>query len=307
MKNKLTLLLFFFLSVVTYGQNESQFTQYMYNTTSVNPAYAGSRGTTNFFALYRNQWVGFEGAPQTINVAADFLVGESLGMGISAMSDKIGPSDQKNISVDLAYAINLSERYKLSFGVKGTADFLSVDYSKLNPNDANDYVLENNIDKRFSPNVGVGMYLYSDKTYVGVSVPYMLETKHFEQNATGSGSVLTTNMNVYVLAGHVFDLGENVQFKPSVLTKIQQGVPLQVDASANFLINKKLTLGLAYRWDIAVSAMVGFQITDGLFAGYAYDMETTKLASHNSGSHEVFLRFEIFKPGNGILISPRFF
>ena len=85
-----------------------------------------------------------------------------------------------------------------------------------------------------------------------------------------------------------------------------QGAPLQVDLSANFLFSEKFTAGVAYRWDAAVSALVGFQVTDGLFIGYAYDAETTRLANYNSGSHEVFLRFELFKSYDKI-ISPRFF
>lgn len=113
-------------------------------------------------------------------------------------------------------------------------------------------------------------------------------------------------VHYYFIAGHVFDISATVQFKPSVLTKMVQGAPLQVDISGNFLINEKFTAGLAYRWDAAFSALVGFQVSDSWFIGYAYDMETTKLANYNSGSHELFLRYELFNK-NDRIISPRFF
>jgi type IX secretion system PorP/SprF family membrane protein len=118
--------------------------------------------------------------------------------------------------------------------------------------------------------------------------------------------VATEKIHYYFIAGHVFDLSANVQFKPSVLTKMVQGAPLQVDLSGNFLINEKFTAGLAYRWDASFSGLVGFQVSNSWFIGYSYDMDTTKLANYNSGSHEIFLRYELFHKNNRI-ISPRFF
>jgi type IX secretion system PorP/SprF family membrane protein len=113
-------------------------------------------------------------------------------------------------------------------------------------------------------------------------------------------------MNYYLVAGHVLDIGENLKFKPTLLTKLVTGAPLQIDVSGNFLINKKFVLGGAYRWSAAFSAMAGFQISEGIFVGYGYDKETTKLANYNSGSHEIFLRFELSRTYNKIT-SPRFF
>jgi type IX secretion system PorP/SprF family membrane protein len=113
-------------------------------------------------------------------------------------------------------------------------------------------------------------------------------------------------MHYYFIAGHVIDLNTSVKFKPALLTKIINGAPLQVDMSANFLINDKFTAGLAYRWDAAFSALAGFQISDSWFIGYGYDMEVTKLANYNSGSHEIFLRYELFKNYDKV-VSPRFF
>jgi type IX secretion system PorP/SprF family membrane protein len=113
-------------------------------------------------------------------------------------------------------------------------------------------------------------------------------------------------MNFYFIGGYVFDVTESLKFKPAFLTKVVEGAPLQLDVSGNFLINEKFVLGAAWRWSAAVSLMAGFQVSDGVYIGYGYDLETTRLRRYNSGSHEVFLRFELFKRENKI-VSPRFF
>ena len=136
----------------------------------------------------------------------------------------------------------------------------------------------------------------------------MLESSHYDKSAKDEAQsyVVKERMHYYLMAGYVFDLDYNLKFKPSLLTKVVQGAPLQTDISANFLFNEKFTAGLAYRWSASVSALAGFQISDSWFVGYAYDAETTKLANYNSGSHEIFLRFELKGLRSG-MISPRFF
>lgn len=297
------------LSGVITAQQDAQFTQYMYNTININPAYAGSRKAMSVFALYRTQWVGLEGAPVTNTASIHTPVnGSNIGLGLSIISDKIGPSEETNVAIDFAYSIKTSPRYKLSFGLKATANLLNVDFNKLNRYDQNDYQFDTNIDNKFSPNIGVGLYLHSEETYIGISAPNILETKHFDRYAgTGANThVATEKTHYYLIAGHVFDLSGTVKFKPSLLTKLVQGAPLQVDVSGNFLINQKFTAGVAYRWSAAVSAMVGFQASSSWFIGYGYDFETTRLSNYNSGSHEIFLRYELFNKYDKI-ISPRFF
>lgn len=308
MRTKLVLFLLL-LSGLASAQQDAQFTQYMYNTININPAYAGSRESMSVFALHRTQWVGLDGAPVTNTASINTPIsGSNVGLGVSIVNDRIGPSDENNIAVDISYSINTSDRYKLSFGIKASANLLNIDFTKLNKFDKNDYAFQTNIDNKFSPNIGAGLYLHSDNTYVGLSVPNFLETQHFDRYAgTGANShVARERMHYYLIAGHVFDLSADVQFKPSILTKMVQGAPLQVDLSANFLVNEKFTAGVAYRWSAALSALVGFQASDSWFIGYAYDMETTRLANYNSGSHEIFLRYELFNSYSK-LISPRFF
>lgn len=308
MRRKLIGLVLILLSGVLHAQQDAQFTQYMYNTININPAYAGSRQTMSVFALHRTQWVGLDGAPVTNTFSIHTPIKDSnVGLGLSIINDKIGPSDENNIAIDFSYSIPMSESYKLSFGLKASANLLNVDFSKLKYF-TGDTSFDSNIDNKFSPNIGVGVYLHSDNSYIGLSAPNLLETKHFDRYAgAGSDSYLAKEkIHYYLIAGHVFELNGTVKFKPSLQTKFVQGTPLQVDLSGNFLINEKFMAGIAYRWSAAVSAMVGFQATENWFIGYGYDLETTQLANYNSGSHEIFLRYELFNKYNRIT-SPRFF
>lgn len=286
-----------------FAQQDAQYTQYMYNTININPAYAGSRGVLSVFGLHRTQWVGLDGAPTTNAFSINTPINNSkIGIGVSFVNDRIGPTDENTISADVSYTVQTSDTYNLSFGIKGTANIFNLDINKLNPANAGDPYL-NNFDNNVTPNFGAGVYFHSDKLYVGLSVPNFFETNRYEDNSV---AVYKEKMNYYLIGGYVFDLSPSVQFKPAFLMKSVEGAPLQLDISGNFLINEKFMIGAAWRWSAAVSAMAGFQITDGLFVGYGYDLETTKLSNYNSGSHEIFLRFELFNKYNKI-ISPRFF
>lgn len=296
-------LVFMFFSVAGFAQQDAQFTQYMYNTININPAYAGSRSAMNIFGLYRTQWVGLDGAPETSSFSLNTPLNNSnLGLGVSLVNDKIGPTTENTFSVDLSYTIPTSETFKISFGMKATANLFNLDVNKLSPEDQDDSQFQS-LNSKFSPNIGAGVYWHSDKAYVGLSVPNFLETNRYNANEV---AIFKEKINYYLIAGYVFDLNPYIKFKPAVLTKLVEGSPLQVDLSTNFMFNDKFVVGVAYRWSAALSAMVGFQITDGLYLGYGYDRETTNLQKYNSGSHEIFLRFELFNDYSRIT-SPRFF
>ncbi len=303
MRTKLFLIAILLVTCSGYAQQDAQFTQYMYNTININPAYAGSRGTMSIFALHRDQWVGLDGAPKTNAISINTPINNSnIGLGVSLVNDKIGPTNENQFSVDLSYSVPTSDTWKLSFGIKGTANFFNLDIDKLNPETAGDPQFQN-LNNEFSPNVGAGLYWHSSKAYIGLSVPNFIQTNRYDDNDV---AIYKDQINYYLIAGYVFDFSQEIKFKPALLTKMVEGAPLQVDVSANFMFFEKLTLGVAYRWDAAVSAMAGFQITDGLYIGYAYDNETTNLKNYSSGSHEIFLRFELFK-NNGKMTTPRFF
>lgn len=293
----------------SHAQQDAQYTNYMYNTQSFNPAYTGSRGTLSVFGLHRSQWVGVDGAPQTDNFSIQTPIRNSnIGLGMSLINDKIGPSDETTFSIDLSYTIKTSDKHKLAFGLKASAYLLNVDFGKLNIYNSSDPLTQYNIDNKFSPNVGIGLFYYSKKDYIGISLPNMLETKHFDKGQTSytSNSVAAERMHFHIIAGKVFDINHDLKFKPALLSKYVNGAPLQIDLSANFMYQEKFVLGAAYRWNAAVSALVGFQVNESWFIGYSYDAEVTKMADYNSGSHEIFLRFELFNKLDK-LASPRFF
>jgi type IX secretion system PorP/SprF family membrane protein len=302
MKTRILFFVLILTSSASFAQQDAQFTQYMYNTININPAYAGSREVMSIFGLHRTQWVGLAGAPVTNAFSLNTPINNSkIGIGLSAINDRIGPTVENTLSVDVSYTVQTSETYKLSFGIKGTGNFFNLDSSQLNPLVDNDPSLINY--NKFTPNIGAGVYFHSDKSYIGVSVPNFIQSNRYNSDNV---AILKERINYYFIAGYVFDLNPNIKFKPALLTKLVTGSPLQVDVSGNFMFYNKFVIGAAYRWDAALSALAGFQITDGLYVGYGYDMETTKLRKYNSGSHEVFLRYELFNNNNKIL-SPRFF
>lgn len=300
---KKLVLVFMFFSAMGFAQQDSQYTQYMYNTITVNPAYAGSRGMLSIFGLHRSQWIGLEGAPRTNAFSVNTpLNGNHLGLGVSIVNDKIGPTVENTFSADVSYTVPTSETVKLSFGIKGTANLFNINMNKLDPQKQGDRQFQN-LDGKFSPNIGAGIYWHSDKAYLGLSVPNFIESDRYDDDQV---AIFKEKINYYLIAGYVFDINPSIQFKPALLTKLVQGAPLQVDVSGNFMFDEKFVLGLGYRWDASVSAMAGFQVSEGLYIGYAYDHETTRLQKYNSGSHEIFLRFELFNSYSRIT-SPRFF
>lgn len=312
----LVLLIFGLITNICSAQQDAQYTQYMYNTISVNPAYAGSRGVMSIMGLHRSQWVGLDGAPRTQTLTMNTPIGDKnrVGLGISIVNDEIGPTDETYFDIDFSYTIPTSDSGKLSFGLKAGGHLLNVDFDRLSQFDTGDPLFGNgNIDNKFSPNVGVGIYYHTDKFYAGLSAPNLLETDHFDEGASidengNSSFIAEERINYYLILGHVFDISDSVKFKPAVLSKLVFGAPLQVDVSANFLMYDKLTLGVGYRWSAALSAMAGFQISDSLMIGFAYDRETTELGrtQFNDGSYEVMMRFELFRKYNRML-TPRFF
>ncbi len=297
------------------AQQDPQYTQYMYNTQVVNPGYAGSREALSFGLLYRTQWVGLDGAPKTGTFTVNSPIGslENMGLGLSIVRDELGPSIESNVTIDYSYTINTSDDGKLAFGLKAGLDLLDVDFTKLNIADPGD-VFETNIDNRIQPQIGAGVYYHTEKFYAGLSVPNFLTTKHFDestlddiQNGGFNGSITAAErLHYFLIAGYVFDLNENLKFKPATLVKAVSGAPLQWDVSANFLLYEKVTLGAAYRWSAAMSAMVGFQASDEIFIGFGYDYQTTDIEDFSDGSYELMVRFDLFKKPERVL-TPRFF
>ena len=295
------------------AQQDAQYTQYMFNTMSVNPAYAGSRGQLSLAALYRSQWVGLNGAPETFTLNLHSPIRNSkVGYGISIVNDNIGDGVVQETYIDavVSYTLDLDLDKKLSFGLSVGGDLINLDFNGLRNFDQ-EVVQQDNIDNQFSPNFGLGVYYHTDRFYAGLSVPNILETEYFDNSGGDANSVnflATERMNFYLITGYVFELNPNLKFKPALLTKAVGGAPLQVDVSASFLFADRFSFGAAYRWDAALSALAGFQISEQIMLGLAYDRETTELGGtqFNDGSFEVFLRLELLNSFRKT-VSPRFF
>ncbi|WP_299129315.1 type IX secretion system membrane protein PorP/SprF [uncultured Winogradskyella sp.] len=304
--SKASLILIVFTTLLTtkevQAQQDPQFTHYMYNTLSVNPAYAGQRETLSVVGLHRSQWVGLEGAPQTQTLGIHSpLRNERIGLGLNIVSDALGPARETWVDANFSYTIPLNANdLKLSFGVRGGVHNLNTDFGLGLPQNISDNAFADI--SLWSPTIGGGLYMHTRKWYLGLSVPNFLQTQHYDDFQT---SLATERIHFYAIGGYVFNLNETLELKPAFLVKAVSGAPLVADVSANVWYKKNLTAGLAYRWDDSVSALVGFQVTPGMFIGYGYDLTTTGLNNYNSGSHELTLRFEVKRMGR--ILSPRFF
>lgn len=276
----------------------------MYNTITINPAYAGSRGVMTALALHRSQWLGFAGAPTTNMVSLHTPLNNSnLGLGIGFVNDAIGPLIENQFSTDFSYSLKLKNNNKLNFGLKASLFNRKFDTNLLDVYDVTDPTFQSDLVYNLNPNFGIGAYYYSNKYYIGLSVPNLINTPNTVNSNIALGNEY---QHLYAIAGYVFELNKDVMFKPTVLFKGIKGAPLQTDVSANFMIYNKLTLGCAYRWNAAVSALAGFQVSKSLFIGYAYDSDTTPIKNYNNGSHELFIQYE-FLINTKKINTPRFF
>lgn len=315
MKNKLityyVLCIAMLISGVASAQQDPQFTHYMYNMSVINPGYAtDNSGVVNLGGLYRTQWVGAVGAPQTVSVFAHSPIGKRVEAGISIVSDEIGDVvNENNIYADVAYVIPVSQRGKISFGVKAGATFFDTNFNGFQYTDAApDPAFANNISKVY-PNVGAGIFYFSDNYYVGMSAPNFLKTKHLEKR-DAIASIGVEEVHYFLTAGYVFNLNSQLKFKPAMMARGVQGAPMAFDITGNVLINEKVEFGVGYRFDDSVSALAAFNITPNLRVGYSYDYTLSNLGNFNNGTHEIFLLFDLNTltlSGKGYDKSPRFF
>jgi len=286
------------------AQQEPQYTQYMYNTLTVNPGYTGSPGYLEGTLLHRSQWLGIDGAPRTQALSVHSPVfTDNIGLGFSAINDRLGPANEVYVDANFSYAIPFGDDSKLAFGLKAGARVMNIDWSKGIYYQEGDPLLNTNINNKINPAIGAGIYYYTEKWYAGVSVPSFIRSDYYDDVQE---VVVSDRLHYYVIGGYVFDLTEGLKFKPAVLGKIVSGSPITVDASANFLIQELVTLGVSYRYDDSMSALAGVQVTKNIFAGYSFDYSTTDLNKYNNGTHEFILKFNLM-PKEARIKSPRFF
>jgi len=286
------------------AQQAPMYTHYMNNTLVVNPGYAGSRDALTLTALHRSQWVGFSGAPITQTVTMHTpLRNEHIGIGLSVLNDKIGPSNNTSVFFDYAYIIKLNEKSKLAFGLSAGVNIYNANLSSLQLDVQNDPTFQNNINNHFTPNFGFGAYYSRERFYAGISAPGLLENSYLENNNNGGKE----QRHYFFIAGALFNITDNLDFKPTMLIKVTPGAPIQADLTASFIIMKRLLVGAMYRTgtndknltglytkDYLFGGLVGFDITDQLHLGYSYDWTIgLQTNSNNYGSHEIVLRYDV--------------
>ncbi|RMA58851.1 PorP/SprF family type IX secretion system membrane protein [Ulvibacter antarcticus] len=298
------LIVLMLITLKSYSQQNPQYTQYIFNTMSINPGYTGSLGTLDAVATYRDQWMGMEGAPVTQNLALHSpLKYEKVGVGLNLQNDKIGPASEFYADANFAYTLQLSARLKLGLGIKAGAKIFNVDFSKGEFQNPGSDPLNENVQGNVSTTLGAGAYLYADNWYLGFSIPDFISNKYYSDIEM---SVAEESIHYYLIAGYVFEINPELRFKPTLLAKYLHGFPLVVDFSANFLIMDKFTIGASYRYDDSVSGLAGLSFMKGVFVGYSYDYTLTDLKNYNSGTHELILRYTL-PQRNRRINSPRYF
>lgn len=300
--------IFYLVSFCVIAQQDPQFTHYMYNTISVNPAYAGSRGALTVAGLYRNQWLGLEGAPvtQTFYVHSP-LKNDKMGLGFSAVNDKIGPVNQTFLYADYAYHLKITEKIKLALGLKAGLNLFQIKLPSLETTVSNDPSFVNSTQPNSSSaNIGFGSYFYSDKWYVGVSSPKLLEnTLKVNEDIVKKNTILEKR-HLFFIAGMIFPLNDNMKLKPTLMAKYTQNAPLSIDGTLEAYFNNRFSLGLGYRLGDSFSALAGLNLNQQLRLGVAYDYTLSALQKINSGTFEMLLQYDfLFKRDK--IKSPRYF
>lgn len=303
MKLEIAILLFLMRYLVCLGQQDPQYTQYMYNMRIVNPGYMlNDPGVVQVGALYRAQWMGIKGSPKTGNIFASIPLTNKLELGVNYVNDKVGSKHKlstNTFNTDFAYKVQLNEELNLSFGLKTGIKNISLDFSEQNVNDPS---LQNS-DKTWL-NLGAGMFLFSENYYAGLSIPNLVQNSLNTLNA----SSFTDEMHLYFIGGYIFEISDAVQLKPSVVLKYVNGVPLSFDISSNVLLYKRVELGMSYRNEDAFAALASFYVTPNLRLGYSYDFGVGGLSNFNSGSHEFVLIYDFdLLSLRKKYISPRFY
>ncbi|MEN9322742.1 MAG: hypothetical protein RIT03_1843 [Bacteroidota bacterium] len=296
-------LLMFLSFLEASAQQDPNYTQYMYNMSAINPAYAGSKENMTGGLLYRKQWVGLDGAPSTGTFFLNTPVGKNVGVGLSFVSDKIGPVEENNISGDFSYTLNLGGERRLALGLKAGLALHKADFGLVIPTlpDPNDEAWLANPTTKF--NVGTGLFYYTNKYYVAFSMPSMLKTTYLDYNGTKYGSEIS---HYFLTGGYVFDINPTLKFKPFSMIKMAPGAPTSFDLSTNFLFNDKFEAGATYRLQDSFGFMVNYLITPNLRLGYAYDHVVSDLKVVTPSSHEFIMLFDLNFPKK-VSQSPRYF
>jgi type IX secretion system PorP/SprF family membrane protein len=295
MKNLVIILFTILFAHQIHAQQDPQYTQYMYNMNIINPAYTGSTEGLAVGALYRSQWVGIDGGPETFTFNIHSPVGKQVGLGLSVK--------ETNAYLDFSYTVPVGTVTKLAFGIKGGFTFHDIGLIDLDIIDDFDPNFQSNINET-TPNIGVGIYFYKpNKYYISASVPNILNGIHLDTQGRKIGS---ESEHFFAAAGYVFDLSENFKLKPHALLKYALDAPMSYDINANVFMYDLVEVGLGYRLEDSFSGMINFQVSDNLRIGYAYDAIRSDLDIVTNSSHEIFINFDL-NFSTKVSRSPRYF
>ena len=300
-----------FLLICTFNsiaQQEAMYTHYAFNTLSINPAYAGHRGMLSTTLLHRSQWIGFDGAPMSQSfVLSTPLLNDVLGLGMTLQNDRVGPTNVFSGNVNLAYKLKINKTSKLSFGMSAGINNYSRNLSALAAHENGDYAIDNNSNSSNIFDIGAGLLYTNKRFYAGVSVPRILNN-HYDDAATSITLGSKEKQHYYITAGTAFNMGKNVECKPSTFIKMVEGVHPQFDLTTMFVFNKRFELGAMFRTSDAAGILVGYTLNKSLRIGYSFDWSYgLRTFQYNYGSHEVMIRYDLFKRSGDDIISPRYF
>ncbi|MFN8356787.1 MAG: type IX secretion system membrane protein PorP/SprF [Spirosomataceae bacterium] len=299
----------------TMAQQEAMYSQYMFNTLAINPAYAGSRDVLSMTALYRKQWVGIDGAPSTQTFTADMpLNKERIGLGLQAFNDEIGIFKNTGAYFSYAFRVKIAQRTTLALGLQAGATNLRADYLSVNTGPTADNAFSQNISK-WLPNFGTGIFISNDRAYIGLSVPQLIRGRLNDFSKSDSAR---QERHYFVMAGFVVKLSNSIHLKPSMLLKAVQGAPVAFDGNVNIWFRNRIALGASFRTGNvkfnnspisggklgdAVVGLLEVQLSDQIRFGYAYDYMLNDLKKE---SHEIMLRYE-FGFTKSRILTPRYF
>lgn len=304
---KTTLLIAVLVPVLASAQQDPQYSQYMFNPLSINPAYSGSRGVMNGALVYRNQWVSFPGAPNTQVLAINTpLKKGKVGIGFEMIRDQIGPKNTVAGYASYAYRVPLGKG-KLAFGLGAGFMNYRINWDQISYKDQQDYYAQLSAMSTTLPDFKFGVYFNNKKSYAGLSFTHLNTPKY---GALIGDTVITTatlSRHAYFTIGRAFALGSDFTFSPSIIARsVVTLTSASVDLNLNFRYKEVMWFGVSARSEQSMVIMAQYAISEKLHVGYSYDMSLGRLRNYSSGTHEIMLGFNlnIFQSD---VMSPRYF